>query len=306
MPSAVRTLQPSALKTDDADATQRRVVTVERRENLATPMPAATSTAPSAPRAPDRSESDRPTLPPRPKAVAKEREEPLTTPVTVETRTSGISPQAARTLGVAIVLAAVIVSVSQIYIARLSSSPAEVTPTRYALRPTTESRDPAPVAPSAPPRAEPTPTPRPEVAPSTPAQPTAAPRPEVAPSTPSQPPAPLVASHLDASVPSIDAAVARPAVNLPMLPPLAERARVRTELEAAVTRCVAGQSVGPLVQFAALYGGRNGRAFRVDINGRANQEPMGACIESATMRLKFTPFATQVWRVEYGVPIAGR
>lgn len=300
MPSAVRTLQPSPAAADDPDVTQRRVASVERRESLAAPMPAATGSATST-RPPDRSESDRPTLPPRPRSVAPQSDAPLTSPVAVKTA-SAISPQAARTLGVAIVLAALIVSFSQVYIARSTAPSPDVT--RYALRPTAEPQ-PGPVA------VTPVQVPAPSqpVVEAHPSQPVVTPPP--APPPPA--PAPPMVAQLDASAPSIDAslrpidaAVARPALNLPARPTLAELARVRTEVHAAIQRCVIGQGVGPFVQVVAMYAGPSGRAFRVDIAGRANQEPMGACIESSVMRWPLARFAAPVWRVEYGVPIAAR
>lgn len=305
MPSAVRTLQPSPTAPDDPDVTQRRAASVERRESLAGPMPAATgSAAPSATstRPPDRSESDRPTLPPRPRSVAPERDEALTAPVAVKTQPA-ISPQAARTLGVAIVLAALIVSLSQVYIARSTAPSPDVT--GYALRPTAEPREPQtePVAV----------TPVNVPAPSQPVVETHPPQPVVTPPAPPEPAPPVVVAQVDAAVPSIDASVrsidasvARPSLNLPARPTLAELTRVRTEVHAAIQRCVLGQGVGPFVQVVALYAGPSGRAFRVDITGRANQEPMGACIESSVMRWPLARFAAPVWRVEYGVPIAAR
>ncbi len=298
MPSAVRTLQPSPVEGDDPDVTQRRVAAVERRESLAGPMPAATGSAThaaSSTRPPDRSESDRPTLPPRPKAVASQREEALTAPVAVKT-SSAISPQAARTLGVAIVLAALIVSLSQVYIARTSAPSPDVT--RYALHPTAEPREPRPEPVAV--------TPVNVPGPSQPVVEARPPLPVVTPPAPPVPAPPVVVAHVDAAVPSIDASVARPAVNLPARPTLAELTRVRTEVHAAIQRCVVGQGVGPFVQVVVMYAGPSGRAFRVDITGRANQEPMGACIESAVMRWPLGRFAAPVWRVEYGVPVAAR
>ncbi len=305
MASAVRTLPPSGMvSSDDPDVTLRRVAAITRDDSVSGPAPvAARSSTPPASEAsatksatssrpPERSEADRPTLPPRAR-VTPEPSEPLTSAVTVKAQPM-LGTQAARTLGVAIVAAAAIIAFAQVYIARMSNAP-EVTPSHLALR---SSAPPAIVPPAvAPPAALPTSTP--EVRAPEPTPPIATPpiaTPPIAPPTIATPP---IATPPVTTPP---VATPRPTVTLPARPSVAELARVRVQLESAVQRCVSSE-VGPLVQLAATYAGRTGRATRVDISGRANQEPMGACIESAVMRWPLAPFSAPTWRVEYGVPI---
>jgi serine/threonine protein kinase len=263
-PPAVRSVEFSEDDSPDVTLRTRAIVRADARVTHSTRS---------------RADSDAPSVPPRVRgALASRGFGPV-----ARKGPRAMHPDTAKIIGVSIVAAAAILGGSQVYVARLSATAPPTAPSQYALLPVPEARpSPREMVPEV--RTE-----APVVAPPVAAPPIAAP--PIA--------APPVAVPPVAVPPVAVPLAARPVAALPLRPSPADQLRVRTQIESAVRRCVSGTSVGPIVQLAVTYNGRTGRASGVDISGRANHEPMGACIETAVFRWPFTPFGTPSWRVEY-------
>ncbi len=271
-PPAVRSVEFANDDSPDVTLRTRAIVRADARVS-------------AAPRA--RADSDPPSVPPRVRSALASRgfgPVPRKGP-------RAMHPDTAKILGVSLVAAAAILGGSQMYVAHLSANAPPVSPSQYALLPVPEAR---PVA--APPVAAAPLAAAPVAAPPVAAPPVAAP--PVA--------APPVAALPVATAPRTAAVAAGAVFALPLRPSPSDQLRVRTQIESAVRRCVSGANVGTMVQLAVTYNGRTGRASVVDITGRANQEPVGACIETAVFHWPFTPFGTPAWRVEYAFNVPTR
>ena len=200
--------------------------------------------------------------------------------------------RAAALLGAALVLAAVIVTAGQIYLARPHHpprAPASATPSPIALPPS------API--EQPPSAAPLPPPPPAPPPTEPTQ-TQVP-PALAPAPASAEPDASAEPTNDGDETTGDASTGGPR------PPRGAVIAARGRLAALVDTCVGTSYPNRRVRINVVYDAATGAPTTVRVRGFFGLSPVAACITDAVRQAPLPPFGTGTWEAGHSFPTRG-